>query len=88
MSRDYKEHLTAVQRRTRQKTALRIGGMVFVAIGCLFFPVRNVVFNRSDTSVFHQIANLGAFVPWGATCLMIGLLAVGASFLIRGDLSD
>ncbi|HEV3486216.1 MAG TPA: hypothetical protein VG106_12465 [Vicinamibacterales bacterium] len=58
------------------------------AIGLLFLPARNVVFNRADTSVFHQIANLGAFAPWGVTCLVIGLLAVGASFLIRADLSD
>ena len=85
---DYRKYLTSVERRTRQKTALRIGGAVVALVGAMFFPARNFVFNRADTSAFHQIANLGAFVPWGAACVLVGLLAIGASFLIRADLSD
>jgi hypothetical protein len=53
----------------------------------MFLPIRNFVFNRADTSTFHQITNLGAFVSWGAACVIVGLLALGASFLMRADLS-
>jgi hypothetical protein len=84
----YKEYLTSVARRTRLKTVLRIGGTVIVLIGLMFFPARNLVFNKGDTSAFHRIADLGAFVPWGATCVIVGLLAIVASCLIRADLSD
>jgi hypothetical protein len=74
---DYKQRLTSIERRTRQKTALRIGGMIVAGIGLMFFPARNFVFSRRDTSAFHAIADLGAFVPWAAACVVVGLLAIG-----------
>jgi hypothetical protein len=85
---NYKQRLTSIERRIRRKTALRIGGIVIAAIGLMFFPVRSFVFSRRSTSAFQAIADLGAFIPWGAACVTVGLLAIGASFLIRGDLSE
>ena len=85
---DYRQKLTLLERRTRQKTALRIGGLVVVAVGLIFFPARSFVFRRADTSAFHTITDLGSFVPWGVACVAVGVLAIGASCLIRADLSE
>lgn len=85
---DYRTRLDSVERRARRKTVLRIAGIVVMAIGVMHFPMRHLGFIRADTSAFHRIAEVGEFLPWGATWLGLGLLLFGASFLIRGDLSE
>lgn len=67
---------------------LRIGGIVVAVIGLMFLPDLSVVPNRRDTSAFNRLADLGAFVHRSPIFVVTGLIAFGASFLIRGDLSE
>ena len=70
------------------KTVLRVGGTAIAAIGAMFFPVGLNVFQMRDLSVFHNIADLGVFVPMGVTLLVIGLIAFGLSFVVRGEMGE
>lgn len=70
------------------KTLVRIGGIVIAAIGVVFFPSRNYVFDKGDQSTFHNLADSGVFASVGLALIVVGLLAVGLSFLVRGDLSE
>ena len=59
-----------------------------VAVGVMFLRTQDYTFTKGDLSAFNSIANLGGFVPWGLALVVLGIAAIGASFLIRGDLSD
>jgi hypothetical protein len=39
-------------------------------------------------STFAGAADLGGFIPWAFVCIVPGMLAIGASFLIRGDIRE
>jgi hypothetical protein len=73
---------------SKLKTVLRVGGAAIVAIGLMFLPVRNYVFDKHDLSAFHDVAELSAFVQAALVLIIVGLVAFGLSFLIRGELSD
>ena len=70
------------------KTTLRVGGVLLVAAGVMFLPLQDYTFTKRDLSAFNSLADLGAFVPWGLSLVVFGIAAIGASCLIRGDLSD
>lgn len=70
------------------KTTLRVGGVLVVAMGLMFLPTQDYTFTKRDLSAFSNIGDLGAFVSWGLALVVLGIAAIGASFLIRGDLSD
>jgi hypothetical protein len=70
------------------KTVLRVGGMALVGLGVMFLPVRNYVFDKRDLSAFHDVTELGVFVQTALGLILVGLVAFGSSFLIRGDGSD
>jgi hypothetical protein len=57
-------------------------------IGLLCFPVGLNVFQKRDLSVFHNIADLGVFVPMGAAFVAIGVVAIVLSSLIPGEMDD
>ena len=70
------------------KTVLRIGGVVILAIGLMFVPVRNYVFDAGDLSAFDDVTELGGFVWVAVLMIVVGLVAIGLSFLVRGEMSD
>ncbi len=70
------------------KTVLRVGGVVLVGIGMMFLPVRNYVFDKRDLSAFHDVTELGVLVQAALGLIMVGVVAFGASFSVRGDLTD
>ena len=70
------------------KTVLRVGGIVVIAAGLMFLPMRNYVFNKRDLSRFHNWADYGAFTSFALPLIVVGLVAFGVSFLIRGDMID
>ena len=77
--------LTAIERRRKLKLALRVGGVLVGGLGVLLLPGNIHVLTRSGVSAFKTIVDLGAFAWWGLACIAAGLLAAGASFLIRDD---
>jgi hypothetical protein len=72
----------------RLKTALRIGGAGLAAIGVMCLPVGFGISPKRDLNLFSNIADLGAFVQTGVILIAIGLLAVGLSFAVRGELDE
>ncbi len=70
------------------KTVLRIGGMVTAAAGGLCLPFPNYVFDKYDLSRFHNLADTGVFTWMGLGLIAVGLVALGLSFLVRGDMTD
>jgi hypothetical protein len=72
----------------RAKTVLRVGGTTIAMIGLLCIPVGLNVFQKSDLSVFHNIADLGVFVPMGVVFVTIGVVAIGLSSLIPGEMDQ
>jgi hypothetical protein len=84
------QRLTEIQRRSRWKTGLRVGGVALASVGALLLPrARHVIeFTKRDLSAFNAIADAGEFVGWGLACIAGGTLAVVVSFLIRGDVHD
>ena len=70
------------------KTVLRVGGVILMAAGLMFLPMGDYVFSKRDLSRFHNWADYGAFTSLGIPVILLGLVAFGVSFLIRGDLID
>ena len=70
------------------KTFLRIVGIVIAAIGLMFLPSRNFIFDKGDLSTFNNWADVGVFVYVGCGLVVVGVVVIGLSFLIRGDLTD
>jgi heme exporter protein D len=54
----------------------------------MFLPVRNYVFDTRDLSAFHDVAELGGFVWVAVLMIVVGLVVIGLSFLVRGEMSD
>jgi hypothetical protein len=79
---------TVLEPMSTLKTVLRVGGGALAVIGVTFLPVRNYVFDKADQSAFADAAELGGFVRAGLAIILVGLVAFGLSFLVRGDLSD
>ena len=67
------------------KTLLRVGR---TTIGLLCFPVGLNIFQKSDLSVFHNLADQVVFVPMGAAFGRLGVIAVALSVLIPGPTDD
>lgn len=85
---DIRARLTAIQRRSRLKTALRVGGLVTIVVGLMFLPDRSHGFTRRDSSAFSSVVDLGEFVPWGGACMAAGAVLFGASYLVRAGLTE
>ena len=67
---------------------MRVGGTTIAMVGLLCFPVGLNVFQKSDLSVFLNIADLGVFVPMGAAFVAVGVVAIALSRLIPGEMDD
>jgi hypothetical protein len=67
-------------------TILRVGGVVAAAVGLMFLPVRNYVFDKGDLSAFHDASELGTMLGFALGLIAVGLLAFALSFAIRGGL--
>ena len=72
----------------RLKTVLRTGGTVVVAMGIVCLPVGFGISPKRDLSLFNNLADLGAFVQMGLILIAVGLLALGLSFMVPGEMSD
>ena len=72
----------------RFKTLPRIVGIVIAAMGLMFLPSRNFVFDKGDLSTFHNWTDTGVFVYVGGGLIAVGLVLIGLSFFIRGNLTD
>jgi hypothetical protein len=72
----------------RFKTFLRIAGIVIAAIGLMFLPSRNFVFDKGDLSTFNNWADVGVFAYMGGGLIAVGVVLIGVSFFIRGKLTD
>ena len=72
----------------RLKTALRVAGITLAAVGLMFLPLRNTVFDKRDLSTFHNWADHSAFTGPGVWLILAGGVLVGLSFLVRGNLTD
>ena len=70
------------------KTVLRVGGVVIMVVGGFFLPIRNYVFDKGDLSAFHDVGELGVFVWPALWLILVGLVLLGLSFLVPGELSD
>ena len=70
------------------KTVLRVGGIAVAAIGLMFLPVRNYVFDKRDLSAFHDVAELGEFVQTALALIVVGLVMCGLSFLVHSGRHD
>ena len=70
------------------KTFLRISGIVIAAVGLTFLPSRNSIFGKRDLSTFNNWADIGVFVYVGWGLIVVGVVVIGLSFLVRGDLTD
>lgn len=68
--------------------SLRVGGVLVAAVGLMFLPVRNYVFDKGDQSAFHDASELATMVGVALGLIVVGLLAFALSFAIRGELSD
>jgi hypothetical protein len=69
---------------SKLKTVLRVRGIVLVALGAVFLPVPNYVFDRGETSAFHNLADIGVFTKLGLAAIAVGLVVFGLSFLMPG----
>lgn len=67
---------------------LRIGGILIALTGLMFLPSRNFVFDKGDLSAFENWADVGVFVRSGFGSIIVGLVAFGLSFLVRGHMTD
>lgn len=85
---DLQRQLSAIERRARWKTALRVGGVILVGVGVIFLPATHQVFSERGLSVFSDVADTGALAGWGVACIAAGVLAVVVSVLIPGDVQD
>jgi hypothetical protein len=74
--------------REKLKTILRVGGIVVAAIGGICLPIPNRVFDQGDLGVYYSLADTGAFTQIGIGLLVVGIGALGLSFLVRSDMTD
>jgi hypothetical protein len=72
----------------RVKTVLRIAGIVVAASGVMCFPIGYGVSPKRDLSLFDNLADLGAFVRMGSVLTVLGLLVLGLSFIVPGEMED
>jgi hypothetical protein len=86
--RRIQRQLTAIDRRRRWKTALRVGGVALFSIGVVFLPVPHLGFAKRDLSGFSAIADSGEFTAWALCCIVTGSLVFVASCFIQGDVQD
>lgn len=70
------------------KTVLRVGGVLVAAVGLMFLPVRNYVFDKGDQSAFHDASELGAMLGFAGGLIAVGAIAFALSYAIRGDVGD
>jgi hypothetical protein len=63
-------------------------GIVTAAAGGLCLPFPNYVFDKRDSSRFHNWADVGVYIWMGLGLIAIGLFAFELSFLVRGDMTD
>jgi hypothetical protein len=70
------------------KTMLRVGGVALAALGLMFLPSRNYVFDKGDLSAFHDVTELAVFTWVAFGLILVGLVAFALSFIVRGALSD
>jgi hypothetical protein len=67
------------------KEWVRSAGAVLVPIGLGCFPLGFGVSPKRDTSIFNNLADLGAFVKCGLVLLAMGVAVVLVSFMMPGD---
>ena len=72
----------------RLKTVLRIGGIVVAGIGGMCLPIGFGDNPKRDLSLFNNLADLGAFVQIGLLLIALGLVVLGVSYAIPGEMSD
>jgi hypothetical protein len=72
----------------RLKTALRIGGVLVFAIGLMCLPIGYGISPKRDLSPFNNLADLGAFIQTGLILIAVGLLLIGASYAVPGEMTD
>jgi multisubunit Na+/H+ antiporter MnhB subunit len=65
---------------------MRVGGVVITAIGVCFLPFGFGNNPKRDHSVFHNLADLGAFIQTGLVLVGLGLILLGLSYAIPGEL--
>lgn len=83
---DPRAQLDAIERRRRWKLAVQCGGILLVVVGVVFLPIpKGLSFTKRHLSFFSIAADSGMFLSWGYTCILAGVLALLASFLIRVD---
>jgi hypothetical protein len=69
----------------RLKTGLRVGGTLLAMMGLLCLPLGSEVNPKRAQSFFENLVELGAFIRTGLALLAIGVLALGLSYVVRGE---
>ena len=70
------------------KTYCRLLGWLLVILGVVFMPLGYGVSPKRDLSLFHNLADLPAFVRWAFGFLALGAVTLVAAYLIPGELDD
>ena len=83
------DRLTAYQRRYWLKTVLRFGGILVAFVGFLYAPHPGHDLPRPERApMWHVAIDSGEFTSWALAGAGLGAVLIGASFLVRVDLSE
>jgi hypothetical protein len=67
---------------TTLKTWLGGIGIVTVLVGGSSFPLGMGINPERDTSIFHNLADLGLFIEYGFVLILLGIVLIVVSLLI------
>ena len=82
----HKRLLNRIIWRSRLKTLLQLAGILLTIVGViLVFPS---VYHPGKTTIFDWIVNLGTFSKPAVILIVVGAIAIAASWFIRGDLYE
>ena len=73
---------------SRLEAALRIGGIFAALIGVTCLPLGFGVSPKRDSSLFSNLADMGAFIRLGFGLIALGVIGIGLSYVIPGESDD
>ncbi|MGH7831984.1 MAG: hypothetical protein ACREP8_17610, partial [Candidatus Binatia bacterium] len=70
------------------KAWIKGAGIVFILVGGLSFPVGIGINPKRDTSLFHNLADIGLFIRYGFILIGVGIVLLVVSALIPAKGED
>jgi len=72
----------------RVKSYCRLAGWLLVCLGVMFMPLGYGINPKRDLSLFHNLADLPAFLMWAVGFVGVGVATIGVAYSIPGEFSE